>query len=358
MAYLLHGLTGSHAQEGSMLARWRLGWRGGWGLGLWLAGALAAGGLVSPQSQAQAQNYPSRAITMVVPFAAGGLTDVPARVLAAMMQERIGQSIVVENKPGGSGTVGGAYAARAAADGYTLFANSIADAQNLHFLPVPYHAIDDFAMIGMIVEGPPLVLIIDAALPYKSLAELLADAQAQPKKLSFGTSGPATSPAMALAQLNALAKTEIAGVPYRGSGEAARNVAGGGIQGAFAFYAQAKPLADDGKVPALAIASPRRIATWPQVPTMEELGFPNFDYGGFVGLAAPAKTPAPIVDYLNKQLNDVVQSQAFRSRMEALGMTVPADNTPAGLADYMRRETVRQGALAALTGIKTTAPPP
>jgi len=358
MAYLLHGLTGSHAQEGSMLARWRLGWRGGWGLGLWLAGALAAGGLVSPQSQAQAQNYPSRAITMVVPFAAGGLTDVPARVLAAMMQERIGQSIVVENKPGGSGTVGGAYAARAAPDGYTLFANSIADAQNLHFLPVPYNAIDDFAMIGMIVEGPPLVLIIDAALPYKSLAELLADAQAQPKKLSFGTSGPATSPAMALAQLNALAKTEIAGVPYRGSGEAARNVAGGGIQGAFAFYAQAKPLADDGKVRALAIASPRRIATWPQVPTMEELGFPNFDYGGFVGLAAPAKTPAPIVDYLNKQLNDVVQSQAFRSRMEALGMTVPADNTPAGLADYMRRETVRQGALAALTGIKTTAPPP
>ena len=342
-----------------MPARWRpgwgRGWRLGWGLGLPLAGALAAGGLLPP---AQAQNYPGRAITMVVPFAAGGLTDVPARVLAAMMQERIGQSIVVENKPGGSGTVGGAYAARAAPDGYTLFANSIADAQNLHFLPVPYHAIDDFAMIGMIVEGPPLVLIIDAALPYRSLAELLADAQAQPKKLSFGTSGPATSPAMALAQLNALAKTEIAGVPYRGSGEAARNVAGGGIQGAFAFYAQAKPLADDGKVRALAIASPRRIATWPEVPTMEELGFPNFDYGGFVGLAAPARTPAPIIDYLNKQLNDVVQSQAFRSRMEALGMSVPADNTPAGLADYMRRETVRQGALAALTGIKTTAPPP
>jgi tripartite-type tricarboxylate transporter receptor subunit TctC len=295
---------------------------------------------------------------MVVPFAAGGLTDVPARILAAMMQERIGQSIVVENKPGGSGTVGGAYAVRAAPDGYTLFANSIADAQNLHFLPVPYNAIDDFAMIGMIVEGPPLVLIVDAALPYKSLAEMIADAQAHPTKLSFGTSGPATSPAMALAQLNALAKTEIAGVPYRGSGEAARNVAGGGIQGAFAFYAQAKPLADDGKVRALAIASPRRIATWPEVPTMQELGFPNFDYGGFVGLAAPAKTPAPIIDYLNKQLNDVVQSQAFRSRMEALGMTVPADNTPAGLADYMRRETVRQGALAALTGIKMTATPP
>ena len=189
---------------------------------------------------APAQNYPNRPITMIVPFAAGGLTDVPARVLAAMMQERIGQTIVVENKPGGSGTIGGAYAVRAAPDGYTLFANSIADAQNLYFIPVPYNAIDDFAMIGMIVEGPPLVLIIDAKLPYKSLAELLADAKANPNKISFGTSGPATSPAMALAQLNALGKTEIAGVPYRGSGEAARNVSGSAIQGAFAFYAQAK----------------------------------------------------------------------------------------------------------------------
>jgi tripartite-type tricarboxylate transporter receptor subunit TctC len=307
---------------------------------------------------APAQNYPNRTITMVVPFAAGGLTDVPARVLAALMQERIGQSIVVENRPGGSGTVGGAYAVRAAPDGYTLFANSIADAQNLFFLPVPYNAIDDFAMIGMIVEGPPLVLIIDAALPYKSLAELIADAKANPSKLSFGTSGPATSPAMALAQLNSLAKTEIAGVPYRGSGEAARNVSGGGVQAAFAFYAQAKPLADAGNVRALAVASLKRIATWPEVPTMAELGFPNFDYGGFVGLAAPAKTPAPVIAFLNKQINEVIHSDDFRKRMEALGMTVPAEkNTPEYLANYMRRETARQRDLAELTGIKMTSPP-
>ena len=139
---------------------------------------------------------------------------------------------------------------------------------------MPYNAIDGFAMIGMIVEGPPLVLIIDAKLPYRTLADLIADARANPNKLSFGTSGPATSPAIALTQLNSLAKTEIVGVPYRGSGEAARNVAGSAIQGAFAFYSQAKPLADDGKVRALAIASPQRIATWSDVPTMDELGFP------------------------------------------------------------------------------------
>ena len=153
-------------------------------LGLPLIGALLFGALLPADAPAQDRltDYPNRPITMIVPFAVGGLTDVPARVLAAMLQERIGQSIVVENKPGGSGTLGGAYAVRAAPDGYTLFANSIADVQNLYFIPVPYNAIDDFAMIGMIVEGPPLVLIINAALPYKSLDELLADAQSQSDK--------------------------------------------------------------------------------------------------------------------------------------------------------------------------------
>jgi tripartite-type tricarboxylate transporter receptor subunit TctC len=324
-------------------------------LGLPLLSALLVG-LFLPAA-AGAQSFPDHPITVIVPFAVGGLTDVPVRVLAGMLQERIGQTVIVENKPGGSGTLGGAYAARATPDGYTLFANSIADAQNLYFIPVPYNAIDDFAMIGMIVEGPPLVLIIDAALPYNSLAELLIDAKANPNKISFGTSGPATSPAMALAQLNALGKTAIVGVPYAGSGEAARNVSPSGVQGAFAFYAQAKPLADGGKVRALAVARPQRIVTWSEVATMQELGLPNFDYDGFVGLAAPAKTPQPIVGYLNKQLNDVVQSKEFRSRMEALGMTVPEENTPEHLAQYMRRETIRQGSLAALTGIKMASPP-
>src|SRR5580704_9440050 len=295
-------------------------------LSLPLLATLVVGGFLP--TEAPAQDYPDHPVTMIVPFAAGGLTDVPARVLAAMLQDRIGQSVIVENKPGGSGTLGGAYAARAAADGYTLFANSIADTQNLYFIPMPY----------------------------KSLDELLADARANPNKISFGTSGPATSPAMALAQLNDLAKTQIAGVPYAGSGEAARNVSPSGVQGAFAFYAQAKPLADGGKVRALAVARPQRIVTWSEVPTMQELGFPNFDYRGFVGLAAPAKTARPIIAYLNKQLNDVVQSEEFRSRMEALGMSVPAENTPEHLAEYMRRETARQATLAALTGIKMTSP--
>jgi len=318
-----------------------------------LFAALFAG--VTLASGALAQNYPNRPVTFVVPFAPGGLTDVPARVVAAMMQEKIGQNIIIENKTGGSGVVGATYAVRAAPDGYTLLANSLADAQNLHYVPVPYSPVDDFSQIGWIVDGPPLVLIIDAKLPYKSLAELIADAKANPNKISFGTSGAASSPAMALAQLNAAAKTEIVGVPYRGSGEAARAVAGSAIQGVFTFYSQAKPLSDAGQVRALAVASPKRIATWSEVPTFEELGH-KIDFRGFVGLAAPAKTPKPIVEYLNKQLNAVVQSDAFKSRMAELGMTVPADNTPEKYDAFIRREIERQREIAKLSGQQPPVP--
>src|SRR5215475_9567848 len=121
---------------------------------------------------AHAQTYPNRPVTFVVPFAPGGLSDVPARVLAAEMQERIGQSIVVENRPGGSGVTGATSVLRAEPDGYTLLVNALADVQNLHYLPVPYDPIKDFALVGMLVDGPPLVLIVNANLPYRSVADL------------------------------------------------------------------------------------------------------------------------------------------------------------------------------------------
>jgi tripartite-type tricarboxylate transporter receptor subunit TctC len=313
-------------------------------LRLALVGALAV--VAVP---ANAQKYPDRPITMIVPFPAGGLTDVPARVAATMMSQTIGQNMVVENKTGATGTIGAAFAARATPDGYTLFANSIADAQNIHFQTLTYSPVDDFEQIGWIVDGPPLVLMINAKLPYKSLPDMIAAAKADPKSVNFGTSGPASSPGMAVAMLNAAAKTEMVAVPYRGSGDAARETAGGAIQAAFSFVSQAQPLVDDGKVRVLAVASPTRVAAWPDVPTFQELGY-KIDFRGFVGLSAPAKTPKPIIELLNTKLNEVVQSDAFKSRMAALGMSVPAasENTPAKYDAFLRQEIVRQGELAKL----------
>jgi tripartite-type tricarboxylate transporter receptor subunit TctC len=299
--------------------------------------------------KAPAQDYPTRPITVIVPFAAGGLTDVPARAMATMMSQTIGQNVVVENKTGASGTIGAAFAARANPDGYMLLANSLADAQNGHFLTLNYNPIDDFSQIGWIVDGPPLVAIVSAKLPYKTLAELMAGARANPKALSFGTSGPASSPGMALAMLNAAAKTSIVGVPYRGSGEAAQAVSGGQLSGVFTYFSQAKPLVDSGQVRALAVAAPTRIPAWPDIPTFQELGM-DIDFRGFVGLSVPVKTPKPVVALLNAKLNEVVQSKEFKSRMAALGMAPPAaaDNTPEKYDDFLRKVTVRQGQIAKL----------
>lgn len=307
---------------------------------------------------AHAQNYPNRPITFVVPFAPGGLTDVPARVLAAIMQEKIGVSIVVENKTGASGVVGATHVWRAEPDGYTLLVNALADVQNLHYIKVPYNAITDFSLIGKITDGPPLVLVINANLPHKSLDDLIADAKSNPNKVSFGTSGPATSPAIAVTQLNRAAGTKIVDVPYRGSGEAASAVVSGAVQATFTFFTAAKPLADAGKVRALAVAGQNRIEGWPEVPTMQELGYTNFNHSGFVGLAGPAKLSPQIVTFLNRALNEAIHSDVFRTRMQTLGMTIPAaaTNTPENFAAFMRAETARQAELAKLTGHDPTAP--
>jgi tripartite-type tricarboxylate transporter receptor subunit TctC len=316
-----------------------------WALGMLVASTVAA--------TAQLDNYPTRPITVVVPFPPGGLTDVPARVAATLLQEKLGQGVVIENKTGGSGVVGAAYAAHATPDGYTLFANSLADTQNLHYLPVNYSPVDDFAMIGWIVDGPPLVLAINAKLPFKTLAELVTAAKADPSKYSFGTSGPASSPGLSLMQLNSMAQMQITAVPYRGSGDAAAAAASGAVQGAFTFFSQAKPLVDDDRVRVLAIAGPKRLAAWPDVPTMAEAGY-QIDQRGFVGLAAPAKTPKPIISFLSKHLNEVLQTEAFKSPMLKLGMAPPpaAENTPESFDKYMRDEVARQGELAELSGQK------
>ena len=226
-------------------------------------------------------------------------------------------------------------------------------------MPLSYHPVDDFVIVGWIVDGPPLILAIDATLPIKTVAELVADAKANPTKYNFATSGPASSPNATLARFNALSREPrsrrcIIAVPAK----AATAVATSAIQGTFTFFSQAKALVDSGKVRALAIAGLRRMEAWPDVPTLPELGL-NIDVRGFVGLGAPARTPKLIVTYLNRHLNEVLQTeQVFKKPMAELGMAPPpaADNTPETFEKFIRDEIARQGVLAELTGQKITPP--
>ena len=180
---------------------------------------------------AVAQKYPERAITLVVPFPPGGLSDVPARIMAAELQSKIGVPVVIANRPGGSGVVGATSVWRAGPDGYTILVNAISDVQNLYYLPVPYHAVKDFTPIGMVTDGPPLVLMVNAKTPYKTLTDLINTSKANPASVSLASSGPATSPAIIIAQINAAAGTKILEVPYRGTAPAATAIMAGEVQG-------------------------------------------------------------------------------------------------------------------------------
>jgi tripartite-type tricarboxylate transporter receptor subunit TctC len=295
--------------------------------------------------------FPERTITLLVSFPPGGLTDIPARIIAPEMQQRLGASVIVENKAGASGITGGSYVVRSAPDGYTLLVSALSEVQNFYYLKVPYDALTDLVPVGKIAEGPPLVLIVNADSPYKSVADLIAFAKANPDKLNFSTSGVATTPAIAVSQLNSLAGTKITEIPYKGTGPAAAAVASGDVQASFVFYPSAKGLIDGGKLRVLAVTSADRLKNLPDVPTMQELGFKNFQHTGFVGLSAPKGTPPDVIAKLNKALNASLQSSAVRDRLEPLGMSIPAaPNSAEEYGKYMAHEAARQKELAKLTG--------
>jgi tripartite-type tricarboxylate transporter receptor subunit TctC len=216
-------------------------------------------------------------------------------------------------------------------------------------MSVSYDILSDFTHIGMIFEGPPLILIVNPSLPYKSVKDLVDDARANPGKISFGSSGPASGPSLAIAQFQSMANINVVDVPYRGVVQAALGVASGEISSAFTFQNSAKPLADDGKVRALASTGAARSSSWPGLPTMNESGFPGYEFEAFVGIAAPAKTPPNIINELSQNLNATVSDPSIQALFANLGMRPREKNSPADIATYMKREVARIGELAKLT---------
>ncbi len=313
-----------------------------------IASFIVAFGLAIFAAVAQAQDYPNRNITLIVPYPAGGLSDLTVRSVATELSKRLGQSIVVDNRAGGSGIIGAQHVLRAPPDGYTLLVNATGDVVRPHYIPVPYDIVNDFTQIGMIAEGPPMVLVVNPSSPHKTVADLAAFARANRGKLTFGSSGPGTGPATAIVQFNASAKTDLVDVPYRGVSQAALAIIAGTIDGAFVYVNNAKPLVDDGKLRALAVTSADRTPAMPQLPTMIESGFPGFDINGFVGLAAPPKTPPAIVSLLNRELNAVVREADFRSRFAKDGMKPAEKNSPAEFAAYLNDQVEKNRVLAEL----------
>ena len=282
-----------------------------------------------------AETYPSRPIKIIVPTPAGGPVDVMARLIANSLN--VGQPVFVENRPGAGNTIGSRQAATADPDGYTLMVSA---ASGLIMSPLIYKTAGydaaSFAPIALIAETPQL-LVVNPQVPFKSVAELVAYAKANPGKLNYSTGGAGTLPHLAAELFKRQTGTEIMHVPYKGGGPALMGVVAGEVQMTLDPVATSLQLIKDGRLRALAIAGPKRSPELPDVPTLIEAGYPNLTVGAWTALLAPRDTQPDIVVKLNAATNAALRSEAMAGALAKLG-TEPRGGTPQALAEHMARE--------------------
>ncbi|MBR1121608.1 tripartite tricarboxylate transporter substrate binding protein [Bradyrhizobium lablabi] len=291
----------------------------------------AAAALVLTASFAHAQNYPSRPITLVIPFAPGGSTSVVGRGVADKMGELLGEKLVVDNRPGAGGTVGTKAVAKSEPDGYTLllgYTGTLAIGPSLYKNP-GYDPRKDFAPIGMIGNAPNS-LVVHPSFPAKTVAELIAYAKANPGKVNFGSAGAGTASHITGEYFASAAGIKLVHIPYKGTGPALTDLLGGHIPMAFAPVPASHAQVTGGKLRALAVTSSSRSGLMPDVPTIAESGLAGFDASLYYGLVAPAGTPKPIIDKLNKALRDALASDEVKKQLGNDG----TDITPGTPEDY------------------------
>ncbi len=307
-----------------------------------LAGAGAA--LVTRPALAQA--WPSRPITLVVPFPPGGTTDVTARLVALEIAKPLGQTIIVENKAGANGNIGSAQVARAAPDGYTLLATGVGSNAVNHgiYKSMPYDSNKDFAHITLMTTGPN-VLVVNKDFPVKDLREFIAHLKANPGKFNYASSGMGASGHMAMELLKLKAGIDVQHVPYRGGAPAMNDVIAGQVPMMFINQDMAFVQAAAGLVKMIGVASLERNAAAPTTPTIAEQGFPGFAAVSWNALAAPAGTPKEIVERLQIEVRKALQSEAIQEKLVKNGFVV-GGNTPAEQQKFVAEEVTKWGEVA------------
>jgi tripartite-type tricarboxylate transporter receptor subunit TctC len=292
--------------------------------------------------QATAQNYPNRPVTMVIPFAAGGPTDVLGRVVAAKMGDALGQQVVVENVTGAGGTTGSKRVADAAPDGYNFVVGTVgthAQSQTLYKKPL-YNASTDFTPVGLIAQVP-IMLITRKDMPVKDLKDFVTYAKANQSKMQFGSAGAGSATHLGCVLMNYLIGVNITHVPYRGTGPAMQDLAAGRIDYLCEIITTAKPQVDGGTVKGLAMFDTKRSKALPNIPTAEEQGTKDLVAYTWNALFLPKGAPAPVVKKLNSAMLEAIHSSTVRDRLSALGAEVASDDhaTPEYLGKLVKDET-------------------
>ena len=311
-----------------------------------LATALAAAAV-----GAQAQDaYPNKPIRLVVPFTPGGVTDSSGRLIADFLGKRLGQQIVVDNKPGASGNIGTAQVVAAAPDGYTLvLAFDGTMVINPHvFAKVPFDTLKDFAPVGRIGSAT-LILVAHPEVPVKTLQDVIALSKTKP--LAYGTSGIGGTPHNAGEMLAQRSGAKLDHVPYKGGGQAMTDVMGGTIPLVYTAVAGAQGHVKSGKLKAIAVSGARRSSSLPDVPTFIENGIADFVVDSWVGILAPAATPPAVIARLNTELNAVLNDPAVRERLATLGID-PTPGTPEQFRQQMQKDLAAYGPIVKAAGIK------
>ena len=313
-----------------------------------LAGALA---LTAPGWAAKP--YPERPVTLVVGYAAGGATDIVARLVAKALTEELGQTIVVENKTGANSNIGAEIVSRAAPDGYTLYVGSIANTINRTlYSKLNYDFIKDFKPIGLLATIPN-ILVVNPKLPVKTVPEYLAYAKAPPGKLTCASSGSGSSIHLSCELFKMQTGTDILHVPYRGSGPAVADLLGGQVDSMFDNLPSSLPHVQAGKLRAIGVTSPQRLPAVPDVPTLAESGLPGFDVESWFGLMAPAGTPQPVIDRLNQAMNKALANPALLASFQQSGFYAPQQpNTPETFGKKIASEIDKWGAVVKRADIK------